>query len=83
MGVVEKRFYGVASASLGTMRLTGQMLSMAIAMLLLALFVGRVAITAAHREPLVAAIRAAFLVFSGLCVLGTFASLARGRGVRS
>lgn len=79
MGVVGKRFYGVASASLGTMRLTGQMLSMAIAMLVLALFVGRVALTAAHREPLVAAIRAAFLVFTVLCALGTFASLARGR----
>jgi EmrB/QacA subfamily drug resistance transporter len=79
MAVVERRHYGVASASLGTMRLSGQMLSMAIAMLLLAAFVGRVAITPAHREPLVAAIRASFAVFGGLCVLGTFASLARGR----
>jgi MFS family permease len=78
MAVVEKRHYGVASASLGTMRLSGQMLSMAVAMLLLAAFVGRVAITPVHREPLVAAIRAAFAVFGSLCVLGTFASLARG-----
>lgn len=77
MAVVEKRHYGVASASLGTMRLSGQMLSMAIAMLLLAAFVGRVAITPLLREPLVAAIRAAFAVFGVLCVLGTFASLAR------
>ena len=78
MAVVDRRHYGVASASLGTMRLSGQMLSMAIAMLLLAAFVGRVAITPLLREPLVAAIRAAFAVFSALCVLGTFASLAGG-----
>jgi MFS family permease len=77
MAVVEKRHYGVASAALGTMRLCGQMLSMAIAMLLLAAFVGRVAITPLVREPLVGAIRAAFGVFGVLCVLGTLASLAR------
>ncbi len=79
MAVVEKRQYGVASAALGTMRLSGQMLSMAIAMLLLRLFVGPVALTAERREPLVAATRAAFAVFCGLCVLGVFASLARGQ----
>lgn len=30
MGSVEKQFYGVASSTLGTMRLTGQAISMAI-----------------------------------------------------
>jgi len=79
MASVEKRHYGVASATLGTMRLSGQMVSMAIAAMLLSAFVGRVAITPTHRAPLVAAIRAAFAVFAALCVLGTFASLARGR----
>lgn len=79
MAVVERQRYGVASATLGTMRLSGQMLSMAIATLLLALFVGPVAITAERREPLLTALRVACAVFCGLCVLGTFASLARGR----
>ncbi len=79
MAVVERHQYGVASAALGTMRLSGQMLSMAIATLLLALFVGPVAITPEKREPLGTAIRVACAVFCGLCVLGTFASLARGR----
>jgi EmrB/QacA subfamily drug resistance transporter len=78
MGAVDRRFYGVASASLGTMRLTGQMLSMALATLLLTLFVGRVALTPAHAGPLVAATRVAFSVCAALCVLGTLASLARG-----
>jgi MFS family permease len=81
MGSVERRMYGVASASLATMRLTGQMLSMAIAMLLLSLFVGDASLTAAQREPLSAAVRAAFGVFAVLCVAGVFASLARGSSV--
>jgi MFS family permease len=79
MGSVERPMYGVASASLATMRLTGQMLSMAIAMLLLSLFVGDVALTPAQGAPLVAAVRAAFGVFAVLCFGGVFASLARGR----
>ena len=45
MGSVERRFYGIASGMLGTMRLVGQMLSMGIATLLFALYIGRVEIT--------------------------------------
>ena len=40
MGSVETRFYGVASATLATMRMTGQMLSMGIAMLVFAVRIG-------------------------------------------
>jgi EmrB/QacA subfamily drug resistance transporter len=45
MSSVEKRLYGVASAMFGTMRLTGQMLSMGIVMLIFALAIGNVQIT--------------------------------------
>ena len=79
MAVVDRREYGVASAALGTMRLSGQMFSMAVAALLLGWLVGPVAITVASRTPLLVAIRTAFALFAVLCVLGTFASLARGR----
>jgi Na+/melibiose symporter-like transporter len=79
MASVERPLYGVASASLGTMRLTGQMLSMAIATSLLAIFVGSGALTMARSAPLVTVARVAFLLFAILCVAGTFASLARGR----
>lgn len=83
MGSVERRFYGVASATLATMRLSGQMLSMGIAMLILALFVGRTQITHAQHAALLGGTRIAFGVFCALCVLGTFASLARERGTPS
>ena len=45
MSSVEKRFYGVASGALGTMRVTGQMLSMGMTMLIFAIYIGRVQIT--------------------------------------
>ncbi len=79
MGSVEKRFYGVASAILGTMRLLGQMLSMGIATVLFALFIGRVEITPEYYPLFLASTRTAFAVFAALCVAGIFASLARGR----
>jgi len=79
MSAVEKRFYGVASATVATMRLLGQMFSMAVAMLLLALFVGKVQITPERHAAFLASLRVAFSVFAALCFVGIFASLARGR----
>jgi len=38
MSAVEKKYYGVASATVATMRLTGQMFSMGITMLVLPSF---------------------------------------------
>jgi MFS family permease len=83
MGSVERRSYGVASATLATMRLVGQMLSMGVASGVLALFVGREAIGPDHATGFVAGMRLAFALYALLCVAGVFASLARGRGVRS
>jgi hypothetical protein len=79
MGCVERRCYGTASGTVATMRMVGQMFSMGIAMLLLALFVGRVQITPDQHAGLLAAMRVAFAVFAVLCLGGVFASLARGK----
>lgn len=79
MSSVEKRYYGVASATLGTMRLTGQMLSMGVVMILFALHMGRVNITQEHYSEFLRSMRAAFIIFSVLCTAGVFASLARGK----
>jgi len=78
MGSVEKRFYGVASSTLGTMRLTGQAISMAVVTLIIALFVGNVKLSPAYSELLIKSARMAFAVFTVLCLGGIFASLARG-----
>jgi MFS family permease len=79
MGSVRKRFYGVASGMVGTMRLIGQMLSMGIATLLFALYLGRVEITPEVYPLFLTAMRSAFAIFAALCVGGIFASLSRGR----
>ncbi len=78
MSSVERRFYGVASAALGTMRLTGQMLSMGIATLTFAIYIGKLQITPQHYPLLLTSIKTSFLIFASLCFSGIFASLARG-----
>lgn len=79
MGAVEKRYYGVASAIVATMRLLGQMLSLGVATLLLALYVGQVQIAPAVYPLFLQAMHAAFVLFTVACFAGIFASLARGK----
>lgn len=78
MGAVAPRHYGVASGVLGTMRLTGQVFSMALAMLILGARLGPGAAAAAPPDALVGALRTALLAFAALCALGVVPSLARG-----
>jgi EmrB/QacA subfamily drug resistance transporter len=79
MGSVEKKYLGVASGTLATMRVTGQMVSMGIVMIILALFqLGGVVITPAYYPTFLHTVRAAFIVFALFCFAGIFASLARG-----
>ena len=79
MSSVDKRFYGIASASVGTMRLLGQMFSMGIVTLIFALFIGRAQITPDYFPELIKSVQVAFIVFSSLCITGIFFSLYRGR----
>jgi len=79
MGSVDRKFYGVASGMLGTMRLTGQAFSMGISLLLFAVFIGRVQITPEYYPLFLKSMKAAFIIMSVLCFLGIFASIARGK----
>lgn len=79
MNSVERRYYGVASGMLGTMRLVGQMLSMGVAVIILAVFIGKVALTPETYPMFLWGMRIAFLTFALLCLAGIFLSLARGR----
>ena len=78
MASVERRSYGVASATLATMRLVGQMLSMGLASLVLAVFVGRETVGGGRGAGFVTGMHVAFAAYALLCVAGVFASLARG-----
>jgi EmrB/QacA subfamily drug resistance transporter len=79
MSSIEKRFYGVGSSMLGTMRLTGQMLSMGIAMVVFSLFIGNARIAPENYPRFLMSVRTAFIIFAALCFSGIFASLARGK----
>jgi EmrB/QacA subfamily drug resistance transporter len=79
MSSVEKRFYGVASGTLGTMRLTGQMFSMGIAIFVFAIHLGHTQITPEYYPVFLKSMRSAFIFFGALSVVGVFASLARGK----
>jgi MFS family permease len=79
MSSVDKKHYGIATATLGTMRLLGQMLSMAAALLLFALFIGHVQVNQTTAEPFLKAMRTGFGIFSALCAAGIYISLSRGR----
>lgn len=82
MSSVEKRHLGVASGVVGTMRMIGQMMSMGIAMMLLAIYLGKKPISPETYPGLLASMRTGFVIFSILSVLGVFASLARNSNLR-
>jgi MFS family permease len=79
MSSVSSRHYGVGAATLGTMRLIGQALSMAFVALVFAHFMGSARISRETAPLLLASSHAAFAVFASLCAVGIFAPLARGR----
>jgi EmrB/QacA subfamily drug resistance transporter len=78
MSAVKSRHYGIASSMLATMRLLGQMMSMAIAMITFSLFMGGAELAPALYPLLLESIRVALGVFGILCVAGIFASMTRG-----
>jgi MFS family permease len=81
MSSVEKKFLGTASATLGTMRLTGMMFSMAIAAMSIHLFIGEATINASSIPGFMNSIKVIFTVFTLLCIAGVFASMARGKKI--
>jgi MFS family permease len=79
MGSVERRNLGMASASVGTMRVLGQAISIGVATLIMAVIVGRDAIQPADYPNLLTAVRVSFAILTVVCVIGIGTSLARGQ----
>jgi MFS family permease len=78
MSAVQRRDYGVAAGTVGTMRSIGQMLSMGIIMLVFALVIGRVEITPEYYPQFLTSMRIAFAISVAMAILGALFSLARG-----
>jgi EmrB/QacA subfamily drug resistance transporter len=79
MSSVEKRYYGVASGMVGTMRLLGQTFSMGVTMMIFAIIIGEVSISADNSTLFLSSMHTAFVFFTILCLLGIGASMIRGR----
>ena len=79
MSAVEKKHFGIASGTLATMRLLGQMVSMAIAMVVFAVFMGRDPISPANYSEFLKSVRVSFLIFAVLCTIGILFSALRGQ----
>lgn len=79
MGSVDKRDYSTASATTGTMRLTGQAFGMGVATMILSLFLGEQSIDSSTILPFIGAMQTTFIVFALLSIVGIYASMARNR----
>jgi EmrB/QacA subfamily drug resistance transporter len=79
MSSVDKRFYGVASATVATTRHFGMILNMGIVMLLFALYMGNVQITPEYHESFLKSLHTVFIISAVLCFFGIFASLVKGK----
>lgn len=78
MGSVEKRYIGLASGTVATTRLVGQMLSMGIATMVIHIFIGSGTINPSNHKQFISSAGTTFAIFVALSMLGVWASLARG-----
>ena len=74
MSSVDKKYYGQASATIGTMRLTGQAFSMGIAMMAISLNVGNRVITPDLHPQFMQSLHVSFTICAVLCLIGAYAS---------
>jgi len=79
MSSVDSRYLGIASGMVSTMRSVGQMLSLAIAMLVFSAVIGTVPISPAVYPQLQQSVNIAFFIFAVLSLVGIWASYTRGR----
>jgi len=82
MGSVESKFYGLASAIVSTVRLMGQMISLAVATLAISLVMGSVPLEPSAYPLFVRSSKISFWIFVILCTIGFFASLSSGKVLR-
>jgi len=78
MGSVEKKYLGLASGTVATMRLTGQVISMAIATLVVHVYLGNQSINPTNFRAFINGSATIFAIFMVLSIGGIWISLARG-----
>ncbi len=79
MTSVDKFSYGLASGVVGSMRLLGQTLSMGLASVMFAIYMGPENLTPDLYPIFIKSVDTAFALFCIICVLGIYPSMARGK----
>jgi EmrB/QacA subfamily drug resistance transporter len=79
MGSVQKHHYGIAAGAAATMRLIGQMLSMATATLVLSIYLGSRSIKPDTYLLFLDSMKTVLSLFAVICFAGIYFSLRRGR----
>lgn len=79
MSSVERKHYGIASGMVGTMRLVGQISSIALASMIFQLYLGNQAVEPENYPQFITSVKTDFVIFAILCLIGVFLSLARGK----
>ncbi|MBN2051504.1 MAG: MFS transporter [Spirochaetales bacterium] len=79
MSSVEKKYYGLASGVVATMRSLGQVLSMGVTTIVFTLFLGDSPIGEGNLPAFNRSVRVSFLIFTVLCLAGVYFSSVRGR----
>lgn len=79
MSSVTKAHYSMASAAAGTMRLTGQALSMGIALMAVSMRIGNVQLSPGVHGELLYGMRLVFAISAALCAGGIYMSAVRSR----
>lgn len=78
MSSVDKKYFGVAASTLGSMRMFGQLLSMSFVTIIFSFVIGPVKIEHSVSNQLLISLRYIFITFSILSIFAIFASLFRG-----
>jgi EmrB/QacA subfamily drug resistance transporter len=78
MGSVDKKHLGIASGTVSTTRVLGQMFSMAVVTLAFALLMGPVPLSPEHYPALLQSIRVSLFTAACLSVVGIYLSMVRG-----
>lgn len=79
MGSVERKYYGVASATVSTMRLLGQTFGMGMILIIFAVYIGAVQFTPQNYPELLTSIKITFIISVILSLIAIFASLFRNK----
>lgn len=82
MSSVDRKFYGIASSMVGTMRMFGQTLSMGIVTIVFTMNMGTAQFQQIEQTMMINSMKLIFTIFSILCFIGIFFSLNRGELIR-